>query len=252
MKLFLALLLIPTLCLGVTSGKAIHGSALKYDGTNDYVNVPDSNSLDITGAITLEAWVKPNVVTGNPYILSKEDDGGANGYAIAIDPNRKFELVLWGGSNVVGIRNTAGGTVVTAGNWYHVVGTCNNTLMKIYVNGVLDRQATGTMPAGTNTHALWLGDLVWSGIHYQFNGIIDEVRIYNRALDSTEIAWNYRHPSYPRDTSGCVMWLKCNEFTGDTTYDYSSQSNNGVLGGGTAAYKPTWVIDSPVKSGKQK
>ena len=87
------------------------------------------------------------------------------------------------GNDAAGIR---GNTVLTTGQWYHVAATWDGTTGKIYVNGVLDN-SPGTAkasPIGTDTRPLYLGGR--AGADY-FDGMIRDVRFYNRPLSATEL-----------------------------------------------------------------
>jgi len=157
-----------------TSGKV--NSALSFDGVDDYVDCGTDPSLMPTTAITLEAWFKASGVNAYATIVSTFY---YEGYFLRINPNAGIEFAP-------GICNSPPGTI-QPGVWYHVVGTFDGT-SKIYVNGKLvSSQGAGylaytgqSLRIGNNpTAELW------------FNGIIDEVRIYNRALSAEEIWAEY-------------------------------------------------------------
>jgi hypothetical protein len=198
---------------GASSTSGICGSALNFDGLNDYVNVPDDVSLEFPGAMSLCSWVNTDVTSGRRFIASKINQGMYydGGYVLALDDMRG----MTGGSfragfyKADGIAGGAGYNYGTNRNWdrvlshktdwesnrwYHICGvwdgTTNPDNMKLYVDGSLDAQATG------NKNLIYYSSLngpLTIGKHRyvrpwgQFDGAIDEPAIYNRALSSDEI-----------------------------------------------------------------
>jgi hypothetical protein len=172
------------------------GGALSFDGVNDIVNIADSNSLDLTTAVTMEAWVNPSAQAGYRTVLMK-DIPGEMAYAIyGSDTGNKP-------SGWVRVGNTSRGGIGTAAlplnAWSHVAATYNGTHVRFYVNGVQvgARSTTGTMPTSSNPLHIG-GNAVWGEY---FAGLIDEVRIYNRALTPAEIQSDMATPLTPAETT---------------------------------------------------
>jgi chitodextrinase len=163
-----------------TAGK--FGKALSFNGTNARVNIPDSASLDLTTAMTLEAWVYPTTVT-NAWrdVIYKGND---NYYLSATSMPNKVPV---GG----GIVNTSyveayGTAALTTNTWKYLAATYDGVTMRLYVNGVL---VSSTAGAGgsllTSSNQLQLGG---DSIYGQyFKGLIDEVRVYNVARTAAQI-----------------------------------------------------------------
>ena len=163
------------------SGK--FGGALSFDGVNDLVSVPDSASLDLTTAMTLEAWVRPrNLSSGYDTVLMKE-----------VPSELSYALYARGATNrpsawarTGGVSRSAIGTAALALNaWSHLAATYNGSSLVLYVNGAVaaTRAMTGAMQ--TSNEMLRIGgNAVWGEF---FDGFIDEVRVYNRALTQPEI-----------------------------------------------------------------
>jgi len=166
----------------ITTGKYGHG--LEFDGVDDHLNVSNSESLNITNAITLEAWVYPKSVK-DQGIIAKANYSAAilqQIYVLKIMDDNKFWFTLSGTS--------IGCEAYSPNNWYHVVATWNGNWMKLYING---QYLSGVSKSGdipTTTAPLTIGSIYNS---YLFNGTIDEVRIYNRALSSEEINASYNN-----------------------------------------------------------
>jgi hypothetical protein len=168
---------------GATRVDGIIGKALSFDGVDDYMMVPDSDSLDITKG-SVEVWVKPLVLTASWYnIISKWSTAGggydAYGMYAGIENGYRVRWQFYDGS----WHYVDSTTALTVGKWFHIVGTYDGFTLKIYINGQFEnsRAYTGSFPI--TAYPLGIG----RGQIYYFNGLIDEVRIYNRALSQAEI-----------------------------------------------------------------
>jgi parallel beta-helix repeat protein len=156
---------------GATWINGIKGKALKFDGKDDYVEVQDSSSLRITGNIKVEAWVKVEEL-GSKYHFIVSKHYTPAGYTLFINPANKFAFEING-------QPVASTTTPELGKWYHVVGTYDQSQLKIYVNDVLENTKSCTAKLATNNQKLRIGQ--WSAGGYCFKGIIDEVNIYANA-----------------------------------------------------------------------
>jgi hypothetical protein len=148
------------------------------------VTVADSTALDLSSAMTIEAWVNPSVVGGWQTVLLKE---GAGNMAYELYSNNDVSRpgVYFTGANGA-IRAATGTAKLAANSWTHIATTYDGTNMRVYVNGVLVRTVarSGSMIATAGPLHIG-GNEVWGGEFY--SGLIDEVRIYNRALSLEEI-----------------------------------------------------------------
>jgi ABC-type transport system substrate-binding protein len=164
-----------------------YGKALKFNGVNNFVNVSDSPSLHLASAATVEAWLYIPAganFAGGGYVLSKDAGNGVYNLALLIRDN--YGHVCFGvGTAAAGVIMTSK-TTVARNIWTYLGGTYDGSTMKLYVNGQLD--STYSWPGGINTNngmSLTIGkknnDALW------FNGTIDEVRIYDRALSQEEV-----------------------------------------------------------------
>jgi len=166
---------------GIGAGK--FGNALSFNGINASLSVADSNSLDLTNGMTLEAWVKPNAGSGYRTAIVKEQPGNlVYGLYDNNDTSRPEAQVTVGGTPRL-LSGTA--AVATTGVWTHLAATYDGTTLRLYVNGT---QVSTLAIAGTIlTSASQLkigGNSIWGE---WFTGLIDEVRVYNRALTAAEI-----------------------------------------------------------------
>ena len=173
---------------GATWCEGVNGSALSFDGVDDYVDCGNSASLNITTSFTIEAWVK-RASLGSMYIVAKDRNPEPSGYGMYFNDNNKIVLffadTFW--------RDTATSTSFTnTGVWYHIVGTHTSGSQKIYVNGIEQTLGVGgayTVDPRISGNNLRIG--AHSNPWQYFNGTIDEIRIYNRTLNAEEIRAHY-------------------------------------------------------------
>jgi glucose/arabinose dehydrogenase len=164
--------------VSTTGGK--FGRALSFDGVNDRVDVPDANSLDLSNGMTLEAWVKPTTTTGYRTAILKER-GNDLVYALYASDGGNSRTEAF-----TGVENTAGGGgALPVNTWSHLAATYDGTTLRLYLNGTLaaTKTTSGAIPNTANPLRIG-GNAVWGEY---FSGLIDEVRVYNRALSATEI-----------------------------------------------------------------
>jgi len=157
------------------------------------VNVPDAASLNINGnQLTIEAWIKRVADSGYlERIVAKENNGNSYSlqYFLQISDQDKLHFGFApSGSTYTLVTGT---TNLAVGTWYHVAGVYDGSQLRVYVNGNLDgsKAQAGNIygAAVVGTHPLSLGRLKLFGAYeYGFSGVMDEVKIYNRALDPGE------------------------------------------------------------------
>jgi len=161
------------------------GGALELDGSNGSVSVPSAPTLQLTSALTIAGWVKGDVVWGmgtDVDIIARKGDGDPNNYQFAI--KNGLATMFLDDSDSGGL---SGNTALNLGQWYHVAATWDGSEVRIYVDGVLDKDPPDLRGAtiGTDTRPLYIGG---RGTADVFDGIVDDVRIYNRALTAAEVA----------------------------------------------------------------
>lgn len=221
-----------------TTGKV--NGALDFDGTDDYVEVLDSANLRITDEITIEAWIKPDTIaTGDYYtIVSKYIGQG-------------YYLRIWGDTSARayvqfmakdGLQTDTPIIQTGADNWYHIAGTYDGTVLKIYVNGILVKSYAVLFPGPIpSTAGFPLGIGAWSSTHgWPFDGIIDEVAIYNRALTKTEIQQHYQN-----SLRGLQYWEGLPLETLITTHINVYNPNHGLWVNGTKYYVQVLREENP-------
>ena len=175
------------------------GQAISLNGTSQYASVADNTSLGTVtsaNAITLAAWVKPGVVN-TQNLVSKSTNGGVNGYELCLasatsgaGPNRafvRFNQVTSGDTYRVNSNTLYSGLL---GTWFHLAATYDGATIKLYVNGMLENSLPAAMTIAANTLPLAIGAQVAANgtASRWFQGAMDDVRLYNRALSAAEIS----------------------------------------------------------------
>jgi len=167
------------------------GQAIKFDSSSSqYFNL--GTGLDQNGELTLAVWIRPTTVSlGAMSIIANSNDAGTQqDYALELNRTAGKISTLWASSTIL-----TGDTNLSANEWYHVAmtraGSSGDWTIDLYLNGVNDGSTTSaTNPNATNATtsiAKFGGEA--SGY---FDGAIDEVRLYNRALTGTEIYRLYK------------------------------------------------------------
>jgi hypothetical protein len=159
------------------------GSALDFDGSTNYVEIPNNDSFSITDTITIAAWTYMRTsASGEMAIVSK---GGweANNlpYELTETPG---DVIFWQFYNDAG-RDGCSPDSPPVGEWHHIAGTYDGIATKCYIDGMLGEewQYAGKMPI--NSLPVTIGRRTTGGTW--FNGMIDEVAIFNNALTEDEI-----------------------------------------------------------------
>jgi hypothetical protein len=170
-----------------TGGKT--GGALSFDGVDDFVDAGNDPMLSPSNAITLSAWVNLKSTSGTYMIVSKYNVSAQ--YFLRVNSGRVRFNVNTGGV----LSGPPDSTVVLAPNtWYHITATYDGSQAKVYINGV------------QNTAVAKTGTMVNNGVHVNigrqgkgmyWKGLLDEVRVYNRALTATEVQTLYANPAQP-------------------------------------------------------
>lgn len=174
-----------TLTNGPTFDSLNQGSIV-FDGTDDYVDIPNNSTVNISTTITLEAWVYPTKNSGVQNVICKSSLSQNTGYIYPRTNDGWVNSIFY---LHIGGWQTLSATWPGLNNWYHTVGTYDGATMIIYINGVqaATRSQSGTIT--TNTNYLALGQQPGYGEYY--GGRLAEARMYTRALSATEITQNY-------------------------------------------------------------
>ena len=179
-------------CPTQTTGKV--GGALYFDG-NGSIDAGNGARLNITGNITIEAWVKPAKLA-TQYIVKKASKGFTNGSELSLAAGGKAFFRVNERTPKDPYRvDTRSKYPTNNSTWVYLVGLYNGTHLQIYLNGTLENSVIGPTNISSNTDNLEIGGPDGSAF---YQGAIDEVRIWNRALTPQEIEAFYsgQNPVY--------------------------------------------------------
>lgn len=178
-----------TLQDGATFAAGEVGQAFSLSG-GSYVDVPNAASLNLTQAISVQAWILGNSFDKLSAVVKKIDASQENGYAMEM---RLGGIAFWVYLEQGGWVYAMSTTQLVPNTWYHVVGTYDGTEIKLYLNGAPQGTSNVTGKIIASSNDLNIGrDPGNPGVDYRFwNGLIDEVQIYNRALTAAEVAAIY-------------------------------------------------------------
>lgn len=235
--------------------------ALLFDGNDDFVNCGNDSSLQIAGnQITLEAWIYANQWASEVWqgcVLNKEQNGSGNdnGYMLRTGKNGTLNFNLGSGSwNEI---NSAAGAMKT-NTWYHIAGTYDGGIMRSYINGI---EVASTPKLFTIKNALNIDLLIGESQKNNgrvFDGMIDEVRIWNVARSQAQLKRTMNDTLdqrfYSSPDSGLAAYWRFNENEGQYTTDMSINLNNARLGNSadTDQNDPIWVESGSLVSVNDK
>ena len=179
---------------GVKPTAGIVGQALSFDGTDDYVDVPDSPNWDLGSVFSITAWVKFNVIQYSHIVGTKTNDSGQDnpGWLFEYNTNNTLMFNYATGLGVWPIQVSNSWTPST-GVWYFVaVARDSANDIRMFVDGVQIGTTANDADSITSTPSLKIGGITSGVTQIYTNGLIDEVRIYNRALSADEIMQHYQ------------------------------------------------------------
>jgi len=227
------LLILMLTCLG--GYLMAQGNAISFDGIDDHVQV--STGLGIANIYTVEAWIYPTNLTGTTGDLASF--GHTIFSASATSGQFPVWVTVYGTSIVVRSWTTSNaGVSYNAGlainNWYHIAVTATRGgLTKLYLNGA------EVLSFSNNNASSWPGSFTIGAIrpfrtptNLPFQGLIDEVRVWNVIRTPGEILTNMSIPVSPTST-GLVGYWKFDETSGNIAYDSAGLNQNGTLTNGS-------------------
>jgi hypothetical protein len=231
------------------TGKLNH--ALSFDGINDYINVPNDPGFNLCNELTIEAWINPDTLS-TTHQNSIVDRG--NSYWLFVSTDKKLSFLRFRSGTYDALATDA--TIPTR-TWTHVAVTYDSSTpdeVNLYINGHLSKTGSLDGPIDSISNPLTIGDR--GRLHY-FDGVIDNVAIYNRALNEAEIQDLYR-PSAPQNlTSGAgdgyvrLSWSPPLDDGGIPIIEYKVYRGNGsgnetfliAVNDSTACYNDTFVTN---------
>jgi hypothetical protein len=212
--------------VGVAAGRK--QTALAFDGTNDYINIPNESYFDLSNNITVEAWIKVNSFTLNDQsIITKGNNGWAltrNGTSNSVKFSITYTPLFFSAQTY----SVYGNRSVNDGKWHHIAATYNGSQAILYVDGNLDATTNIGYPIDNNTYPVQIGSNAAIGGNY-FNGQIDEVRIWSSALPGYTIKGNMNKTLIGNE-SGLKGYWKLDDGYTTTSTALNSSFTSGIDG----------------------
>jgi hypothetical protein len=162
--------------------------ALDFDGADDHITFSEgADDLYKFGSgvdMTVSAWIKTSDTRGSyyPSIISNENPTARDGFTLGFTSSTGFPFFT---SRLTCCPAAVATTVINDGEWHHIVGARRGSTGEIYINGTREGTVSGANVSFATAQELHIG--VDSGANWYFDGLIDEVRLYNRALTGSEI-----------------------------------------------------------------
>lgn len=220
-----------TLQNGTTFGSGKVGQSFVFDGADDQITVPHNANQNVGSNLTIEAWINPTtVVTHGATILQKRTSGNVGGYVFEPTqpagggaPNGLQFVIMIGG--IYSTLNPA--NVLQPNVWQHVAATYDGSFMRIYVNGVevANKPQTGAIDAVTAPIVIGRNAVNNAG----FQGGIDEVSLYNRALTASEIRDVYYAQSGGKYKAASNPTVGNKAKVGETEITFGTITNAGTV-----------------------
>lgn len=177
---------------GATTGATgIRNNCYDFDGTNDWVSIPNTTALNPV-TITISCWVNTTSSGSIEQIISKDKSSVTSGRVWQLRKDASDVVSFIGFHSGGSVVQITGATDITDGNWHHIVGTIDGALIKLYIDGSEDATAltfTNDLEQG-KTNDVLIGRAETGDPGY-FDGSIDEILIYPRALSDIEIKYHY-------------------------------------------------------------
>ncbi len=151
-------------------------SAYSFNGTSNYLRIADSASLNITGDLTISAWIRTST-PGQIIFSNMLEVSPHSGYSLRTLSDGRIQFIS-------GDQHLFGTSPVTTGLWTHVAVTLAGTTATSYINGLIDNSGTVGVPT-TSSVDQTIGASYTP--FYFWNGALDEINVYNRALSPSEI-----------------------------------------------------------------
>ncbi|MFB6115601.1 MAG: LamG domain-containing protein, partial [Candidatus Nanohalobium sp.] len=196
-------------------------SSLEFDGSDSKVDVGDKDIYSAMNEFTFAAWIYPKEGNQDGQILYKGGGGNSGEWEFRFDtPGSDFLVeVIENGTS----HTTLNANEPPAKEWTHVVGTYNGSMLQLYYNGSLVAEELASHTVVDTDKPVLIGSRPGGVV---FNGSLDDVRIYNKALNKEEIRSLYNSENIEENLVG--RWgFEAGD--GKTAYEMSRYSRNGVL-----------------------
>ncbi len=215
-------------------------NAISFDGTDDYIQINTSDlGIGDLDELTVMAWVRWDITpgSGNDWanIASSQSNTTRDFGQFWLQhnsDNSKFEYAVQTATGRSYIQSL---TTTVQGQWYHVAGVYDGSQVKIFINGIQEAQTSrsGVIRAYDASFRTMIAQWAYnSEIYRRFAGTLDDVAIYSKALNSTEIQQRMNNPDLIEDSeTDLIAAWKFDEVSGSTVEDVDDTNNDGIIYG---------------------
>jgi hypothetical protein len=191
----------PAPALGTNPGTCRYGN---FDGVDEYVEVPDNDSLDFTTSFTVSAWVRMRTAPSELHTIASKDTN----YEFHVDSGR--HIYWWWNSSGGATRSITTGSTIALNTWTHIAITYTAGAQAIYIDGTASAAASYNETLATNALPFYIGT-DWNLIGRAFDGQIDEVYVIPRALSAAEVG-ALRTKTHPCATAAAQFTINHDTF----------------------------------------
>ncbi|MDA3815764.1 MAG: LamG domain-containing protein, partial [Prolixibacteraceae bacterium] len=229
---------------GPTWDRGKYGSALNFDGSNDWINLNSPSTLEDLPQVTISAWIKPNSDVGARIYTT--DTTSSGGYVFYTEANGVLTFGVDGTGNMT---HRSSNDSLTIGEWQHISATWSGLMTAanshVFINGIEVSYQSTIDGSGTWSDAGYDKSIGGRVADSYFNGLIDDVKVYNYARTQKQILEDM-NGGRPASKSPVAYW-KFDEGYGATVHDESGNGNDGVASSSTSGTNTNvsemWSLD---------
>ena len=169
-----------------TAGKI--GQAAEFNGTNNsFIDCGNPEQFQLVSSVSLSCWVKTTSTSAWDRIISKGYD---NSWFLGMwSTNGTARFRVDSSTGIIGQLESS--VQIIDGVWHHITGTYDGSMLKLYIDGILDNQVSGSGVLNRPSSNFWIGGVDYTS-NSLFDGLIDDVRIYDHALSEKEVSEVYK------------------------------------------------------------
>ena len=234
------LLSVLTILIFIISGLNAQNYSLSFDGQNDYVSIENDGSFGGLSELTLQAFIKVTRNGETNAIIANHSGGDGSFYLTLDDFAGRYGQIRFNIGTSSGTRG--GGTTFLleesdVSKWIHITATYDGSTVNLYKNGIFLSSANSTGKL-LNCSTVYISRQNTTYFD-PFSGLIDEVRIWNRALSDIEIVSRISPLTNPVSETGLIAYWNFNEGVERAVNDLSGNNHHGII------YGTVWSVDVP-------
>ena len=202
----------------------VRGNTLSFNGENDYVEIPDHDSLHIENTLTAEVWIETCTITSQKHQIMNKIDENGHGFSLALSGNNIVQLMAGSESQYVSLLSTIS---IPANTWTHIAASMDQQTMILYINGQEDTRMTHNIDITLNqSQPLIFGGLSYNPTTNSFCGQMDDVRLWQVVRTQSQIE-NYMNMRLQGNETGLLGYW---HFKDNAANDHcDTTDNHGII-----------------------